>query len=641
MKKFINLSLGLSLVSFFALSSVNAQDSLSSAEGSPEIEEILVSASLIPIAASQSANAATIIDSEQIKLRAAQNVSDLLRDVPGLAVSSFGTLGSQTVIRSRGSEANHLVVMVDGIKTNDPSQDDAADFGVLSVSDIQRIEIIRGPQSALHGSEAIGGVINIITKTANKPFSASVFSEYGSRATSKSGFSIGHNSEKFSIRLGASHFETDGINAVLTTGDDVDGHRNTDVNLKATYRVSDQLNLSLSNRSNSGILEIDDPYADKSLPDYTDDYLTIFESDSFGISVDYNPLGSKSSHGLSIFDSNFQNDQLKAGNEDGTSQSNKQNVKYIGSTSFEKMSQRISWTLENEKQDYKQSGGYAIGDDAGREIERNNDSVALEYRLQPTDLITLAASLRYDDNDAFGKSNSQRVEAIFQGSDSIRYRMALGTAIKNPTFSELYGVFEKFVANPNLIPEESKSWELGVDIGLIEDRYKLSATYFNSRLENEIYTEGFDCDPVWNWPCDYYKPINLTTESEREGLELSSSIELSDTFLINAAYTFTDSKQNNVEEVRRAKHIGSINTAWQVQGDLKVNINIQHNGTQSDAGKSLPSYNLVNISANYNASNNLDAYINLTNLFDEDYEQVYGYETLGFGANLGVRYKIK
>ena len=139
MKKMINLSLGLSLVPFFALSSVNAQEPLNSAEGSPEIEEILVSASLIPITANRSANAITVIDSEQIKLRAAQSVSDLLRDVPGLAVSSYGALGSTTSIRARGSESNHLVVLVDGVEVNDPSQFDMTNWGTLSSTDIDRI----------------------------------------------------------------------------------------------------------------------------------------------------------------------------------------------------------------------------------------------------------------------------------------------------------------------------------------------------------------------------------------------------------------------------------------------------------------------------------------------------------------------
>ena len=295
MKKIINLSLGLSLVPFFALSSVNAQES-------QEIEEVLVSASLIPIVASRSANAITVIDSDQIKLRSAQSVSDLLRDVPGLAVSSYGALGSLTSIRARGSESNHLVVLVDGVEVNDPSQSDMLNWGTLSAADIERIEIIRGPQSSIRGRDAVAGVVNIITSEANQLLSADVFSEYGSRETSKNGFSLGHKSEKLSVRLGASHLETDGINIQPSTGADIDGYRNTGINLKAGYKHSDQLNLSLTSRKTSGMNEFD------GFPEAQSSNFSRFHN---RISADYNSADGLWSHVFSLADSDFENDNFK------------------------------------------------------------------------------------------------------------------------------------------------------------------------------------------------------------------------------------------------------------------------------------------------------------------------------------------
>ena len=154
------------------------------------VEEVLVSASLVPIAATRSANAITVIDSEQLKNRAALSVSDLLRDVPGLAVSRSGVQGSQTQIRVRGAEANHLLVLIDGVEANDPSQSDELNWGTLTASDIERIEVIRGPQSAMRGSDAMAGVVNIITRGADQPFSAKLFTETGSFDTQSSGFSM-------------------------------------------------------------------------------------------------------------------------------------------------------------------------------------------------------------------------------------------------------------------------------------------------------------------------------------------------------------------------------------------------------------------------------------------------------------------
>ena len=629
-KNLLKLTLGLSLVPFVVASSVNAQESQDS---SSEIEEILVSAALIPIVASRSANAITVIDSEQIKLRAAQSVSDLLRDVPGLAVSSYGALGSLTSIRARGSESNHLVVLIDGVEVNDPSQSDMLNWGTLSAADIERIEIIRGPQSSIRGSDAVAGVVNIITSEANQALSADVFTEYGSRATSKNGFSLGHKSGKFSVRFGASHLETDGINIQPSTGDDIDGYQNTGINLKAGYQYSDQLNLSLTSRKTNGMNEFD------GFPEVQSSDFNRFHNK---FTADYNSADGLWSHAVSLADSDFENDNFKQENSqtlaNGSTSSNKQNYQYIGSRFWQAKDQRLSLALEREKEEYQQRGGWAFGADADKLVSRKTESVAVEYRFDPIESVTLAASARKDDNDFFGKSNTQRLEVVFQQSDTLRLRGAWGTAVKNPTFTELYGIYSGFQSNPSLNPEESESWELGLDTTLSDERIQLGATYFNAQLKDEI---GSSCDA--NWTCT---PINIEGISDRQGVELSSSFAVSDSLQVNAAYTYTDSEDPaGVEEQLRAKHIGSINVAWQVKSDTKVNINVQHNGSQTDYGFPNPvmldAYTLVNLNVNYSASDKMDVYLSLNNLFNEDYQQVNGYETLGFGANIGLRYKLQ
>ncbi|MBT6422171.1 MAG: TonB-dependent receptor, partial [Porticoccaceae bacterium] len=221
-----------------------------------EIQEVLVSASLVPITVSRSANAITVIDREQIKNRAALSVSELLRDVPGFAVSRSGVQGSQTQIRVRGAEANHLLVMIDGVEANDPSQSDELNWGTLVTDDIERIEVIRGPQSSLRGSDAISGVVNIITRNADQPFSAKVFAEVGSFSTQRNGFSVGHKRGDFDIRLGVSDTETDGAN-ISRSGDEKDGYENTSINLKSGFKVSDELEFSFAARQSDGMNEFD------------------------------------------------------------------------------------------------------------------------------------------------------------------------------------------------------------------------------------------------------------------------------------------------------------------------------------------------------------------------------------------------
>jgi vitamin B12 transporter len=626
MKKFINLSLGLSLVPFLALSSVNAQEPLNSAEGSPEIEEILVSASLIPIAASRSANAITVIDSEQIKLRAAQSVSDLLRDVPGFAVSQSGSLGALSEIRVRGGESNHMVVLVDGIEVMDPSGSDQVNWGTFSTTEIERIEIVRGPQSALSGSDAISGVINIITTSANKPYSANIFSEFGSFSSSKNGFNVGHKSDKLNIKFGASHYETAGNNIRPNTGSlDDDGYRNTGLNLKAAYKVNDEFTASLTSRQSYGMAEYDNNGSEFMHAD--------FERDFTKVQGDFNSADGLWAHTLKLAQSNFENNQFNDEVADGGTESNKENYQYTGTRFIENRNQQISMALEKETQNFKQHVTSGVDN---KLLERNVDSVALEYRLDPSDAITLAASARHEDNDSFENATTGRLEAVYRQFDSLKWRAAWGTAVKNPTYTELYGNYASFEANEFLIPEKSNSWELGVDAGLLDNRMQLSATYFNSKLNNEIGTDWSSCDENWS-NCSLF---NNSLKSYRKGLELSSSFAVSDVMQASAAYTYTDSQDSNGQEARRAKDIASINVAWQAKSDVNVNLNIQYNGTQFDYPPT-KAYTLVDLNTNIKATDNLDMYLNLTNLFDEDYQDVAGYETLGFGLSAGFRYKLK
>jgi vitamin B12 transporter len=625
MKKLINFNLGLCLVPFFALSSVNAQEPLNSAEGASEIEEILVSASLIPIAANRSASAITVIDSDQIKLRAPSSISDLLRDVPGFAVSQSGSLGAFTEIRARGAESNHLVVLVDGIEVNDPSGSDQVNWGTFATTEIERIEIVRGPQSALSGSDAIAGVINIITTSADQPYSANIFSELGSFSSSKNGFNVGHKSDKLNIKFGASHFETEGNNIRPATGTDDDGYRNTGLNLKVAYKVSDEFTALLTSRQSYGMAEYDEMGSELMHAD--------FDREFTKVQGDFNSADGLWAHSLKLAQSDFENNQFNNAVAAGGTESDKENYQYTGTRFIENNNQQISVALEKETQNFKQH--VTSGVDNNKLLERNLDSVALEYRFDPSDAITLAASARHEDNDSFENATTGRLEAIYRQFDSLKWRAAWGTAVKNPTYTELYGNYESFEANEFLIPEKSNSWELGVDAALLDNRMQLSATYFNSKLKNEIGKDWGNCDE--NWVCPLF---NNSQQSNRKGLELASSFTVNDLLKASAAYTYTDSQDSYGQEARRAKDIASINVAWQAKSDVNVNLNIQYNGTQFDYPPT-KAYTLVDLNTNIKATDNLDMYLNLTNLFDEDYQDVAGYETLGFGLSAGFRYKLK
>ena len=612
-----------------------------------EIEEVLVSASLLPIAASRSANAITVIDSEQLKNRAALSVSDLLRDVPGLAVSRSGVQGSATQIRVRGAEANHLLVLIDGVEANDPSQSDELNWGTLSAADIERIEVIRGPQSAMRGSDAMAGVVNIITRRADQPLSASLFTETGSFGTSNSGFSVGSKQGDLDARLGVNHIETEGEN-ISRTGTEKDGYKNTNINLNAGWKVSDELRLSFAARQSDGMNEFD---GDSDFDGFVEDQdkVSEFRNSTMRVQGDYVSADGRFQHKLVIAQSNNDNEAFDSGVLGNYTSSTKDQYQYVGSVFWDESTQRLSVLAEREEEDFQQRGPLAWGSDPNQDRERNTDSIAVEYRTDLSDSLTFAASGRYDDNSEFDSANTFRVEAVYQLNDGIRLRSAYGTAVKNPTFSERFGFYTNFIGNPNLEPEESTSWELGVDQMLFDSNLTLSATLFDAELENEI--NGFVSDPVTFG----FTSANKEGKSKRQGVELTAIGILSDSLSLNAAYTYTDSVESDgaggyKDEIRRARHTASLNLAWQVMDNLHINTNAQYNGSQTDVffppwptpseTVTLADYTLLNVNANYSASEKLSIYLRLDNLLDDNYEEVFGYQTLGFGASLGVRFSL-
>mgnify|MGYP000918982815 FL=1 len=636
----MNLNKHYSAAFALAVSSFSAQVI---SDTNAEIEEVLVSASLIPITASRSANAVTVIDRAQLRNRATVSLSNILRDVPGFSVSQVGVLGSQTQIRVRGAEANHLLVTIDGVEANDPSQGDEFSWGTLTASDIERIEIIRGPQSSLRGSDAVAGVVNIITRSAEKS-SVGLFLESGSWATHHSGFNIGHKQGDFDIRFGLSHIESEGDN-IARRGDENDGYRNTTYNIRSGLKLSDQIDISFAARESDGMNQFD---ADNDFDGLIEDQdrVSEFENSTMRFQGDYSSKDGTWQHKVLISQSKSDNNAFADKAKGNVTASTKDQIQYIGSFTWDQGAQNIAALVEREKEDWMQRGEITWGVyDPNQDRERDTDSVAVEYRTDINDHLTLAASARHDDNSEFDSAKTYRAEAIYQLTEAIRLRGAVGTAVKNPTFTERFGFYTNFIGNPNLIPEESTSWELGADQLIMGGALTLSLTIFEAELENEI--DGFVYDPA----TFAYTSSNINGTSERKGAELSAVGNISESMSLSAAYTYTDSTGDDaVREVRRPRHIASLNLGWQAAHNLHLNTNIQFTGEQTDVYfppfpepsqvVALSNHTLVNINLNYSATEKFEMYLKLENALNENYEEVFGYQTLGFGASLGLRYSM-
>ena len=612
-------------------------------------EEIVVTASHLPVSLARTGSSATVITTDQIHYRAPVLVSDLLRDVPGFAVSRNGVLGSATQVRVRGAEGNQLLVLIDGVEANDPSQGDEFNWGTLSADAVERIEVLRGPQSSLVGSDAVSGVINIITRGATDPMSADAWVEGGSFDTYRAGVGGGHRGETADIRVSASVVDSKGSN-ISRDGDEKDGYRNETYTLKAGWSLTPDLRLGVTARRSDGRADFDNISWTTGLPEDTDSW-SDFRGDTARLSADYSMLDGRLRHRLEYARTDWDNDNVEYGFTATSTSTSKDQYRYLGTVQWADGAQSLTALLEREREDFSQRGEAQPWGDPNQDRSRDTDSAGLEYRGTFADALTLAASVRRDDNSEFDSARTWRLEAVYDiAATDTRLRAAWGTAVKNPTFAERFGYYTNFQGNPALQPEESESVEFGVEQAWSEERFVGSVTFFHADLTDEI--DGFVFDPLtFN-----FTAANKDGKSKREGVELALRAALTSTVSLAGSYTYTDSTApdsagGRMEELRRAPHIGSLSLGWQARPDLQLNLNAQYNGQQDDQYfppwpepsqiVKMDDYTLLNLNLTWKLNDAAEVYARGENLLDEDYEEVFGYRAPGIGGYLGMRYTLK
>lgn len=612
-----------------------------------ELEQMVVTASRTPISLNDTGSSITIVTREEIERRQALSIADLLRDVPGIAVSQSGGLGSRTQVRVRGAEANHVLVMIDGVEANDPAAGDEFQFEHLSTSDIERIEIVRGPQSALWGSDAVSGIINVVTQDASGTSGANGFLETGSFGTARLGGNLGAENDTRRLRFGVSYVDTDGTN-VSRSGDEDDGYRNGTANLAGRWNLASPVQLELVARHTAATTQFDAIDFDQTgLPadaDRASDSAQTYVS----LAASYLPAGAFTQRlKLTYLDS--ASDELEAGSTVSSLGAEKIGVYYQGTVEF--ATRRIgalTFALDHEQTDFKQRGIASPFGDPNQDQHIDTTGYIVEYRFEPIDRFHLSTSLRHDENSDFDSVTTYRMTGAYSlAGRGTRLRASLGTGQKSPTFTDRFGFFpDEFLGNPALRPEKSRGWEIGIDRALLDDRLSFGATYFDERLTNEI--NGF----VFDSTMGQFTAANIDGFSDRRGLEFSASGALTQTLSLTAAYTYLDSTEPdandvNVTEIRRPKHIAALNVNYAPSTRLDLNLNLAYNGAQYDTffppfpdpaeRVELSSYALVTLAGSLALSERLELVGRIENLLDEEYEDVYGFATPGAGAYIGIR----
>lgn len=565
---------------------------------------------------------ATILSSDEILARGNDYISDLLRTVPGASVNRSGSVGGLTQLRLRGTEGNHVLVLVDGVEVSNPNTGEF-DFGSLRSEDVVKIEVLRGEQSALWGSDALGGVVNIITRAGATEESYTLALKAGSFSTFEGQVSAVVPIGGAGLSINGNVFRTGGYDA-SGLGGEKDGAESRALNVGFNHIKFGKLIFGAKYSASHAVSEFDaDTDFNGRLDDTNSEVTTNTETGR--ISARFEVAGFDNLVNFSLSDTRQ--------NTVGTSFPNDTTGKR---TQFNWAAEK-SWDVhsltvlaETEKEQFSNFGGNGAGQNQSESIR--NHALAADYRFNQ-EAITLSASARADFNGRFDNSQTWRVGAGYAFEDlGGRVRASLGTGVKNPSMTELFGFFPAFfVGNPDIKPETSTGYNIGYDQELGD--WNFSADYFCSNLKNEIFTD-FGVFPS--------TVRNRTTKSKREGVELEVRGTVGETVDVRASATFLDAEENGVRELRRPKFLASATATWTPIDPLNFTLSADHTGSQIDTDFAtfsrveLKAFTLVGLNIRYALNDVVTLSVRGENLLGEDYQEVVGYASQGRGVYAGI-----
>ena len=586
--------------------------------------DVFVTATRTPISKNNVIADTTTINEEEIERAGSSSLTDLLQRQPGIEIYNSGGQGKVSSLHIRGSESDHVVVLIDGLRVNQITSGLTA-FENIPLSQIEKIEIVRGASSSLYGAGAIGGVIQIFTKkgvSGFKPYAAVGYGRYGTR-TAQAGIRAGNDSTNYALNV--SSLTTDGFSAYKTNNpifNDKDGYNNLSlsgsINHKFNQDNSIGLNFIKSNGNNK----------------YYNKYETNF-------------VNNKNKMDTQVICINFSNKVTNDWQSDlKIGQSIYKYNDYDGA----------NWTPNNSKQNQLSwlnnitlpLGSLIVGYDFNRETinkslgydksERNNSGYMVGYLLN-RDNHNLQLNYRVDDNSAYGKFNTGNIGYGYTLNKQWNISSLYGTAFRAPNFMDLYypgytddGIYYA-QSNPNLKPEESKNIE--ASLRYQKDVDKFSATIFQNKIDNFIQLDLLGI------------PQN-TEKAKFEGLTFNGSTFIDHIQLFgNITFQSTKNEVTNERLLRRAQNYGNAGLNYYFsQWNLGAEITAQ--GTKKEIATEIPGYALINLVADYKINNSMKLNCRLNNVLNKDYALAYegnpkttgfAYQTPGTSFFVNLRYE--
>ena len=635
------------MISFIALAAVLAGQTEATEEAgyadpsATRLAPITVTASRTPVAITETGISISQITLPQIEGLSLPLVKDYLTLIPGVSVAQTGPLGAQTQIRIRGAEANHSITFIDGIEMNDPASSGEFRIDTLLSHGIERIEVLRGPQSALWGSQAIGGVISLTTRAPVRGTMLYGEVQGGSLGTVRGGVGAGWADDTISISGQLSGLSTDGYD-IARSGGDKDGYDNVTAHGRIEWKAAPELTLLLVGRHQDSTSRFDGFNFATGVP--RDEPL----------STNSRQTAVRAEAALALFDGGWttrasfmgvraDNINRRAGNFQNRSDGERDlfRLQSTGRVQAGDLTHSLTGALDVETERFT-SSDFSTTAASNQRQSRRQTSLVGEYRLSASNGIGVGAAVRHDMNDHFADATTVRFDAVAPIGD-LRLHAAFGTGIADPTFFDQFGFFPgSFRGNPDLVPERSRSVEAG--IGWAKGNNSLDVTLFDANLTNEIIG-------TFNSTTFIAGVANATGRSTRRGVEVAGRAELVEGLGLSASYTYLDANQQQtagnavVREVRRPKHSGSIALNYS-SSDFDLSAAAAITGARGDTDfarfvpVTLPAYTIVTLAGAWHITPRIDLTGRIENALDATQVDVFAYRGPGITVHGGIRFHL-
>ncbi len=573
--------------------------------------DIIVTASKTEQSLDTVGSSVTVLTRETLQKRGDRTVADSLSRVSGVNLSRTGGVGGQSSIRMRGTNPGQTLVLIDGIRVSDTAGiENSFDFSTLMINDIERIEVLKGNQSSLYGSDAIGGVINIITHKRTTGVGGNGFLEGGSFGTVHGGASVNGGNDKVSYGLSANHFHNDGFSR-RNTGKELDGNQISNIRGNIGVDITDNLNFNVQAGYELANFEYDSGFGTSQISDgdkelmYSKTQLTHFSFDDTLKNTLYYDASQTDRH------DNFGSGSLA--DFKGTHQK----VGYQGDINLftrDTLTLGTDYTLEEAENSYGFSG------------DNENYAYFANYIKGIGDNLTLDFGGRIDDHDQFGTQATYRTTLAYViPQTNSKLHSSFGTGFKAPT---LYQLYDTSSGNKNLQPERSVGFDVGVTQKFLKEYVTTDVTYFHNKIDNLI---------TYSFPAGY----SNTRKANIQGIEFDTNIKATEKLNFFGNYTFTDASDDTtrLSLARRPKHLFNLGTDFQID-KFSTTLLGKYVGNQLDSGtKYNKSFFTADIKTSYDVTDTVSLYGRVDNIFDTDYQEVLTYNTSGVAAYGGIRLK--